>query len=88
MSRSGEDLHTYNHFLARPQDDGSLRAVEFSKEHGYLLPGGELTIAGDELERARHYVRNLGPGSWHSLYKTEMDRIAMERFDGTRWEVG
>lgn len=79
LSRSGEDLHTYNHFLARPQDDGSLRAVEFSKEHGYLLPGGELTIAGDELERARNYVRNLGSGSWHSLYKTEMDRIAMER---------
>ena len=79
LSRSGKDLHTYNHFLARPQDDGSLRAVEFSKEHGCLLPGGELTIAGDELERARQYVRNLGPGSWHSLYKTEMDRIAMER---------
>ena len=79
LSRCDKDLRTYNHFLARPQEDGSLRAVEFSKEHGCLLPGGELTIEGGELERARHYVRNLGRGSWQHLYKTEMERITIER---------
>ena len=76
---SGQDLHTYNHFFATPREDGSLCAVEFSTKHRYLLPGGQLAVEGEELERARAYVRNLGPGSWQHLYDTEMNRIRAER---------
>lgn len=79
LSRSGDDLHTYNHFLATPQEDGSLRAAEFSTKHAHLLPSGQFTVDGAELERARAYVRSLGPGSWQHLYSTETDRIRSER---------
>ena len=39
LSRCGDDLRTYNHFLARPQEDGSLRAVEFSEGAPIPAPG-------------------------------------------------
>ena len=64
----------YCHFLAKPQDDGSLRAEEFSAAHKHLISKGELITAGDELEKAREYVRSRGPGSWQHLYETETRR--------------
>lgn len=78
LQRSAQERGMYFHFFAKPQDDGSLRAEEFSATHKHLLPKGELITAGDELEKAHEYVRSLGPGSWQHLYETEVRRIRAE----------